>query len=623
MRRRRFRKSERVAIFLESEGKCANCGEPLGADWHADHIEPWSKGGLTDVINGRALCATCNLRKGNRMQRDWPKNRVLRGWQVFAFNRFVALGLRNFMMVACPGSGKTLTALRMAFEELSKDRSKRFVVVCPTDHLKFQWALAAASVGIRLDPNWSNDRPLARDYDGVVITYAQVDSNPQAVRMLCRVPVVAILDEIHHAGDTGSWGKSLETALEHADRRILLSGTPFRRKGVMPFVQFDDDGVLIVHVDYAYGAALSDGICRPIYFPSYEGKMAWYNRGVKYEKTFGDKIGDDDSAKRLRTALLPNGEWLAEVIRDGEKLLSNIRPIHPDAAGLIVAMDNAHADAIARRVREITGEMPVVVHSDRPNASDLIGGFAKGHSRWIVAVRMISEGVDIPRLRVGIFATNITTELFFRQFAGRFLRMIDGLDEQNAYLLIPRDEVFVSIIAEFQKTRLQVLDEQVARDMADLGAHDDRLLSTFLPISATAEAHDVFHPDGVSVGQAEIQAARRYMAEAGAPTSYDASIVARILRAAAIRPVAVASGMAAVRDAPCEDPVFIQKRKLRDVIKKFVGRIIGASDGALDYETVYGELKKFDRTGQGDCTREQLQARVEYLRTWLGRLTDG
>ena len=40
----------------------------------------------------------------------------------------------------------------------------------------------------------------------------------------------------------------------------------------------------------------------------------------------------------------------------------------------------------------------------------------------MVAVRMVSEGVDVPRLAVGVYATTTTTPLFFAQAVGRFVR---------------------------------------------------------------------------------------------------------------------------------------------------------------------------------------------------------
>src|SRR5207237_7234135 len=62
-----------------------------------------------------------------------------------------------------------------------------------------------------------------------------------------------------------------------------------------------------------------------------------------------------------------------------------------------------------------------------------------GREPWLVAVRMVSEGVDIPRLRVGVYATTTTTELFFRQAVGRFVRWTRGVPRQRAWLYIPDD----------------------------------------------------------------------------------------------------------------------------------------------------------------------------------------
>jgi 5-methylcytosine-specific restriction endonuclease McrA len=61
---RRFSRSDRAALFVAAGGVCTRCGRPLDNSFHADHVKPWSEGGITDVLNGQALCATCNLRKG-------------------------------------------------------------------------------------------------------------------------------------------------------------------------------------------------------------------------------------------------------------------------------------------------------------------------------------------------------------------------------------------------------------------------------------------------------------------------------------------------------------------------------------------------------------------------------
>src|SRR5213078_3390862 len=70
----------------------------------------------------------------------------------------------------------------------------------------------------------------------------------------------------------------------------------------------------------------------------------------------------------------------------------------------------------------LSGEDPVVVLSDDPKASGRIAAFSATNDRWLVAVRMVSEGVDVPRLAVGVYATSASTPLFFAQAVGRFVR---------------------------------------------------------------------------------------------------------------------------------------------------------------------------------------------------------
>lgn len=50
---------------------------------------------------------------------------------------------------------------------------------------------------------------------------------------------------------------------------------------------------------------------------------------------------------------------------------------------------------------------------------------------------MVAEGVDIPRLRVGVFATTTTTELFFRHAVARLVRWTTGTPGQRSFLFIP------------------------------------------------------------------------------------------------------------------------------------------------------------------------------------------
>ncbi len=140
----------------------------------------------------------------------------------------------------------------------------------------------------------------------------------------------------------------------------------------------------------------------------------------------------DATAQALRTALDPKGEWIASVLAAADRRLGEVRRAMPDAAGLVIATDHEHARAYARLLSRICGEKVPTVLSDDPKASAVIEKFSASSGRWLVAVRMVSEGVDIPRLAVGVYATTTTTPLFFAQAVGRFVRAQaarrDGID---------------------------------------------------------------------------------------------------------------------------------------------------------------------------------------------------
>ena len=130
-----------------------------------------------------------------------------------------------------------------------------------------------------------------------------------------------------------------------------------------------------------------------------------------------------ESARRLRTALDPDGDWMGEVLREADATLRACAPTAiRRAGGLVVASDQDHARAIAARLAGWPASEPEIVMSDEPEASARIAAFAASTRRWLVSVLMVSEGVDIPRLRVGVYATAARTELFFRQVVGRFVR---------------------------------------------------------------------------------------------------------------------------------------------------------------------------------------------------------
>jgi len=369
-----------------------------------------------------------------------PRSIRLRPWQRAALERFGEAPGRDFLAVATPGAGKTTFALAAARQLLAADPS-RLVVVVPTAHLKFQWARAAAALDLHLDPGWSSRVRLAPDMHGIVTTYQQVATAPRALARLAENAVV-ILDEIHHAGDERAWGESLLIAFEHARRRLALSGTPFRSDTrSIPFVRYEMDEAR-PDFEYGYGPALAEHrVVRPVYFPRTNGQMEWSAPdGALHAASFDDGLDVVRANQRLRAALSLEGEWLGEVLSTAHGRLMAIRQTHREAGGLVIATDQEHARGIAALITKNLGTQAVVATSDDPFASQRILAYASSNDPWLVAVRMVSEGVDIPRLRVGVFATTTTTELFFRQAVGRLVRWQHDVGRQSAYLFIPDDD---------------------------------------------------------------------------------------------------------------------------------------------------------------------------------------
>ena len=548
---RRFSTLQRTTLFLKEQGRCAACSAPLRPGWHADHQEPFSKGGRTDVLNGQALCPSCNFRKGNRIVADlipWPSHVHLRRWQRQALEsvmhkQFKRLAQRDSLIVATPGSGKTLLALSIAHRMLSEGFVERIVVVTPTNHLRFQWADAADTVGVHFDPHWSNaDGVEADDFHGIVVTYSQVSFAPSLYRLQAKKPTLVILDEIHHAGDELRWGNSAREAFEAADYRLALSGTPFRSdNNPIPFVTYEV-GRSRADFEYSYANALADGVCRPAIFPSFEGEVKWLSHtGLLEDWSLLDLLSREKEAERWRATLQPEGGWLCGVLSEADQALSAMRAAgHVDAAGLIFAIDQEHARRIALVLRNISGTEPVIAISDDPSASEQIRGFATGRAKWIICVRMISEGVDIPRLRVGVFATNISTELFFRQAVGRFVRVIDGLEEQSVQFYIPAIEPLIKHALSIEEERDHQLFAAEARghscaaQRADNTGDDGEagaLSSAFTPISSDSKLHEMIC-DGGRFNEHDLRVADQIKLEMGLPIPA-AQVAALLKRGAA------------------------------------------------------------------------------------------
>jgi superfamily II DNA or RNA helicase len=419
----------------------------------------------------RATAAAEHLPPSFPERAAWGTAGKLRAWQEEALTAYFdptasEASRRDFLVSATPGAGKTTFALRLASELLQRRIVDRITVVAPPEHLKVQWADAAHRAGIRLDPRFSNRHGReSRQFHGVVVTYAQIAVRASLHRELTTsARTLVILDEVHHGGDALSWGDAVREAFEGATRRLSLTGTPFRSDTApIPFVRYarDERGVRVSQTDYAYGygRALRDGVVRPVVFLSYAGSMRWRTRaGDEMEAALGQDDTKDVTAQAWRTALDPGGDWMPAVLSAADRRLREVRQHIPDAGGLVIATDQASARAYAQILTDLTGTPPTVVLSDDEGAGERITRFAEGTQRWMVAVRMVSEGVDVPRLCVGVYATSASTPLYFAQAIGRFVRA--RRRGELATVFLPSVPVLQPLGAELERERDHALDRE-------------------------------------------------------------------------------------------------------------------------------------------------------------------
>lgn len=411
-------------------------------------------------------------------------SRPLRAWQQAALGKYEEESPKDFLVTATPGAGKTTFALTLAARLLAKREVARVIVVCPTDHLRMQWADAADAMGIALDPNLTNAvGPVRAGTQGYVTTYAQVAGKPMLhSARATTVKTLVILDEVHHAGDGLSWGEAVEEAYGRAARRLCLTGTPFRTKADerIPFVKYVEDGFegqggLMSTADFTYGykEALADSVVRPVVFAAYTGTSRWRNSAGEVVAASLSEAGTRSvEMQAWRTALDPKGQWVPHVIAAMDDRITHLREEGgmPDAAGLVLASDQDDAREYAKIVRRVTGKAPELILSDDPKASKKIEKFNKGGARIAVCVRMVSEGVDVPRAAVLAWMTSYRTPLFFAQAVGRVVRA--RAPHESATVFLPAVRPLLSLAASMEEQRNHVMPPPKSQPDEELEALD-------------------------------------------------------------------------------------------------------------------------------------------------------
>ncbi|WP_342372333.1 DEAD/DEAH box helicase [Propioniciclava soli] len=563
----------------------------------------------------------------------WGTSASLRAWQAEALEKYTAAAPRDFLAVATPGAGKTTFALRVAAELLQERTVRRVIVVAPTEHLKVQWADAAAKVGIQLDPGTGGrTRGRSRQYDGVAATYAGVAASVWGYQaMATDIPTLVILDEVHHAGDALSWGEAIREAFQFAVRRLALTGTPFRSdENPIPFVTYDESeaGVRVSKADYTYGYAdaLRDHVVRPVVFMNYGGPMRWRTKaGDEIEANLGELLTRDVSAQAWRTALDPKGEWIAAVLGAADRRLTEVRRHVPDAGGLVIATNQTVARAYARVLEQHTGARPTLVLSDDTGASKRIEEFAASENRWMVAVRMVSEGVDVPRLAVGVYATATSTPLFFAQAVGRFVRT--RRRGEVATVFLPTVPIILAHASALERQRDHVLGapkrgddwaEDALVDEANRSeAASDDLIGSFEALRSDAVFDHVLF-DAQQFGMHAVPTSDDEADYLGLPGLLEPDQIGHLLRERQRRQVnrhERAERRERVTPEVSLHRALATKRKELNTLVAQYARVKG-----VPHSHIHAELRRqCGGPSLAQASSDQVDARITMLRTWHAR----
>ena len=564
----------------------------------------------------------------------------LRAWQEEALRKYLEGSPADFLAVATPGAGKTTFALRVATVLKQRSIVDRVIVVVPTEHLKTQWATAARSVGLNLDAEFTNSSGLNAAYDGVCVTYAQVSMHPYKHYQLAETKKsLVILDEIHHGGDAKSWGDGIRIAYQDAERRLALTGTPFRSDdAAIPFVRYEPDGLghLVSRADYeyGYGPALRDSVVRPVVFLAYSGEARWRDSaGEEYAARLGEPLNAEQTARAWHTALDPTGEWIPAVLSAAQTRLEQLRKAIPDAGGLVIASNKENAREYAKILKKISRSPVTVVLSDEPQASKKIASFSQSADEWLVAVRMVSEGVDVPRLAVGVYATSASTPLFFAQAIGRFVR--SRREGESASIFLPSVPVLLDLAAQLEQTRDHVLGaphreggwDDAALEEANKERNEPDAEPAYQSLGAEAELDSLIY-DGSTYGTGAFHGSQEELDYLGLPGLLNAEQMRALLQQRQAEQIKQQKREAAATAAADEQQAASARR-----------REFGHSGAATDLPALRKELNALvtlaaARTGKPHAqihsevrracggpptamaSAEQLRERIAHLRTW-------
>src|SRR5450830_141476 len=365
----------------------------------------------------------------------------LRQWQAEciakAMQKFTSAE-NHFLCLATPGAGKTAMASALAKKLLAANLVDLVLCFSPS-------VLVAGDFEQSLTEHTNSSMDGLMGAKGRSLTYqAMLHLDVSFWNLFETNRIFVIFDEIHHCagdgfGNANAWGQKI---IDHIQGRaactLALTGTPWCSDQI-PIALSRYCKNDRIHCDYVYGLpqAVADNVCRTpsITLIDNDNILVKHNHEISKYSSFKELLSD---SKCTYQQLVENEELITYLIDQASMKLTSIRTLFPDAGGLIVGASVEHANKIAEILYRRSGERAYIATYREDDPLGTINKFKNNSEKWIVSVGMISEGTNIPRLRVCCHLTRVKTELHFRQVLGRILR---GNDEMNSegFLYMPAE----------------------------------------------------------------------------------------------------------------------------------------------------------------------------------------
>jgi superfamily II DNA or RNA helicase len=431
------------------------------------------------------------------------------------------LTARDFLCVATPGSGKTILALSIASTMWQRGLIQQVIVVVPSVPLTKQWTREAHE-RVHFDLEENGEPHSMRRYHGVVVTYSKLAGNALSYRACCQKPTLVIMDEIHHAErEKGWWGTQLMEAFQgDSIYRLALSGTPFRTSGVIAFLKYakTEPGKHKALGDHYYGVpeSIRDEICRRVIFPTIEvPRIEWQKGDHTFSASLSDSLSEDQERSRNQVVLDPQSDAVRLLLARAHQKLAEVRRTHPAAGALLLAKDHYHAQRLLEVLQSIIGQAPVYLSEElnAEEANQMIDHFDRSRDPWLLSVRRVSEGVDIKRLRVLAYLSNVETPVYFRQAVGRVVRRIKGIENKDAYVFVLAREPFLTMAAELEMEQEMEIPEDPEKTTGNGGGGGGTVGDRPVLISCDAEVGNSILTGGAAPLSPQEQQAGQYFAE--------------------------------------------------------------------------------------------------------------